>query len=48
MAWVTPAEARAYALCPSDAQMLRETNLGALLREEETAVHVKDEPEGTP
>ena len=31
LAWVTPEQARTYALCPSDAQMLKQTDPGALL-----------------
>ena len=47
MAWVTPGEARTYALCPSDAQMLEETGLDALLHGEAAAANEKHEPEGT-
>ena len=47
MAWVTPGEARTYALCPSDAQMLEETDLDALLHGEAAAANEKHEPEGT-
>ena len=39
LAWVTPQEARAYALCPSDAQMLAQTAPAALLAGEHAQVN---------
>ena len=48
LAWVTPEQARAYALCLSDAQMLAQTAPDALLTQEYTEDNVSEKMEEKP
>lgn len=45
LAWVTPGQARAYALCPSDAKMLAQTAPQALLAGETMQGSAKEDTE---